>query len=181
MGFAFYACSPPFSSLLFLFFCLLYITCACMYGCINSIVSTCQSMVMVMVYCFIWLSQQAEAPWKAIALSKPAISFTGKVLFFIITYETVGTSAGKFCSAGKFYMVQRESFIFYLYLWNSWDPGLDVFSVTNTKCPGLKKPWNCARSFAGDHCLRIEDFFFLWQRESVSRCIRQALLGCSML
>jgi len=22
--------------------------------------------------------------------------------------------------------------------------------------------YNCGRSFAGNHCLRIEDFFFLW-------------------
>ena len=45
MGFAFYACSPPFSSLLFLFFCLLYTAYACTYGCMNSIVGTCQTMV----------------------------------------------------------------------------------------------------------------------------------------
>ena len=35
--------------------------------------------------------------------------------------------------------------------------------------------------FAGNHCLRIEDFFFLWQRESIRRCFRQAFLGCSIL
>ena len=39
----------------------------------------------------------------------------------------------------------------------------------------------CGRYFAGNHCLRIEEFFFLWQRKSIRRCFRQALLGCSML
>jgi len=81
MDFAFYAYSPPFSSLLFLFFCLLYIVYACTYGCINSTVGTCQA------------------------------------------------------------MVQRDSF-FCHYLWNSWDRGLDVFSVATTKCTGLIKPWS---------------------------------------
>jgi len=37
--------------------------------------------------------------------------------------------------------------------------------------------YNCGRSFAGNHCFRIEDFFFLWQDESI-RCFRQALLAC---
>jgi len=39
-------------------------------------------------------------------------------------------------------MVQRESFIFCHYLWNSWNRGLDVFSVATTKCTGLIKPWS---------------------------------------
>jgi len=75
-------------------------------------------------------------------------------------------------------LVERESFIFCHYLWNSWDGGLDLFSVATTKCTGLKS-WsnfgllfclicqffyNCGRSFAGNQCLHIEDFFFLWQK-----------------
>ena len=93
-------------------------------------------------------------------------------------------------------LVQRESLIFCHYLLNSWDGGVDVFSVAPTKCIGLIKSWsnfgfiffltcqffcNCGRSFAGNHCLRVEDFFFLWQRQSIRRCFQQALLGCSML
>jgi len=33
-------------------------------------------------------------------------------------------------------LVQRESFIFCHYLLNSWDRGVDVFSVATTKCIG---------------------------------------------
>jgi len=40
--------------------------------------------------------------------------------------------------------------------------------------------YNCGRSFAGNHCLRIRDFFFLRQKESI-RCFWQALLACSVL
>jgi len=76
-------------------------------------------------------------------------------------------------------MVQRESIIFRHYLWNSWDSGFNVFSVATTKCTGLIKPWsnfglifclsceffyNCSRSSVDNHCFRIEDFFFLWQK-----------------
>jgi len=73
---------------------------------------------------------------------------------------------------------RREVLFFCHNLWNSWewDRGLDVFSVATTKCTGPITPWsnfgllfcftgqffyNCSRSFAGNHCLRIEDFYFL--------------------
>ena len=52
-------------------------------------------------------------------------------------------------------MVQRESLIFCHYLWNSWDRGLDVFSVATTKCIGLIKPWSNFRSL---FCLTCQFF-----------------------
>ena len=39
-------------------------------------------------------------------------------------------------------LIQRKSFIFYHYLLNSWDRGVDVFSVAVTKCIGLMKLWS---------------------------------------
>jgi len=44
---------------------------------------------------------------------------------------------------------------------------LDVFgfaflSYLEQGAGSLSVFYNCARSFAGNHCLRIEDFFFLW-------------------
>jgi len=38
--------------------------------------------------------------------------------------------------------------------------------------------YNCGRSFAGNHCLRIADFSFSDEKK---RCFRQALLGCSRM
>ena len=59
MGLAFYACSHPFYQYFSYFFCLLYIAYACMYGYINSIVGTCQTMVQrqSLIFChYLWKS-----------------------------------------------------------------------------------------------------------------------------
>jgi len=55
--------------------------------------------------------------------------FFNLLCLLCIVYTCVGTYQA---------MVQRESFIFCHYLWNSWDRGLNVFSVATTKCTGLK-------------------------------------------
>jgi len=58
--------------------------------------------------------------------------------------------------------------------------GFAFLSYLEQGARSLSGFYNRGRSFAGKHCLRIGDFFFLWQKESI-RCFRQALLGCSML
>ena len=60
-------------------------------------------------------------------------------------------SIGGTCEA----IVQRESFIFCHYLWNSWDRGLDVFYVATTMCTGLTKP--CS-NFGLLFCLTFQFF-----------------------
>jgi len=114
-----------------IFFCLICIDYACMYGCIYSIVGTCQAMV-----------QQESS-----------------IFFIRPTCETVGTV---------------------------------VFSVATAKCTGLIKPWsNFGLLFCltfqfftlrhifcrlPNHCLRIEDFFFLWLIESI-RMLSTGIVG----
>ena len=93
-------------------------------------------------------------------------------------------------------MIQRESFIFCHYFWNSWDRGLDVFSVATKKCTGLTKAWSnfglifvllvslfttAVDLLQVTIAFVLNIFFFVWQRESIRRCFPQALLGCSML
>jgi len=63
--------------------------------------------------------------------------------------------------------LKQLGFAFLSYLGQG-DRSLSVFFTT------------AADLFAANRCLRIEDFFFLWWKESI-RCFWQALLGRSML
>ena len=115
MGFAFYASLPLFSSLLFLFFCLLYIAYACMYGCINSIVATCQATVQRGKFHFLSLLVKQLGAWigcvfRGIHKVHRADKTLKQLRFAFLSYLSVFYNCGRSFSGRPNHCLRIEDF-----------------------------------------------------------------------
>jgi len=74
-------------------------------------------------------------------------------LFFVITCETVGT-VDSMCFHGNNKVHRANETLKQL--------GFAFLSYLGQGARSLTFFYSCGRYFAGNHCLRIDDFFFLW-------------------